>query len=79
MAGNRTIITLPEKDKQWLQSYSRTQGISIAEAVRRGVQKLKVAEQQEHYRTLVDNTRGTWQKGGGLEYQERIRSEWHSS
>jgi hypothetical protein len=79
MAGNRTIITLPEEDKKWLQSYSRSRDISLAEAVRQGVQKLKIAEQQALYRSLVDSTKGIWKKGNGLEYQENIRSQWHSS
>ena len=79
MAGSRTIITLPEEDKKWLQSYSRAHDISLAEAVRQGVQKLRVAEQQELYRSLVANTKGIWKKGNGLKYQESIRSEWHSS
>ena len=78
MAGKRTIITLPEELKRWLQSYSRAHGISLAEAVRQGVQKLKVSEQQELYRPLVDSTKGIWEKGNGLEYQENMRSEWHS-
>ena len=77
MAGSRTIITLPEEDKKWLQSYSRAHDISLAEAVRKGVQKLRIAEQQELYRALVNNTKGIWKKGNGLEYQEDIRSEWH--
>jgi hypothetical protein len=79
MAGNRTIITLPEEDKRWLQSYSRAHDISLAEAVRQGVQKLRISEQQELYRCLVDSTKGIWKKDNGLEYQENIRSEWHSS
>jgi hypothetical protein len=79
MAGSRTIITLPEEDKKWLQSYSRAHDISLAEAVRQGVQKLRVAEQQELYRSLVANTKGIWKKGNGLKYQESIRSEWHAS
>jgi hypothetical protein len=79
MAGSRTIITLSEEDKKWLQSYSKAHDISLAEAVRQGVQKLKIAEQQELYRSLVKNTKGIWKKGNGLEYQEIIRSEWHSS
>jgi len=79
MAGNRTIITLPEEDKKWLKSYSRAHDISLAEAVRQGIQKLRVAEQQELYRSLVNSTKGVWSKGNGLAYQENIRSEWHSS
>jgi hypothetical protein len=78
MPGNRTIITLPEEDKLWLQSYSRAHGISLAEAVRQGVQKLRIDEQQELYRSLVKSTQGIWKKGDGLKYQETIRSEWHS-
>ena len=78
MAGNRTIITISDKDKRWLQSYSKARGISIAEAVRQGVQRLRLAEQQELYQTLVKNTKGVWKKGDGLKYQETIRSEWHA-
>ena len=78
MAGNRTIITISDEDKTWLQSYSRAHGISIAEAVRQGVQRLRIAEQQELYQTLVKSTRGLWKKGDGLKYQETIRSEWQA-
>jgi len=54
-------------------------GISLAEAVRRGVRRLKVAEQQEVYRALVEKTRGVWKKGDGLKYQKNVRSEWHET
>ncbi len=37
MGSLRTIITLSEDDKVWLESYSRTSGISMAEAIRRGI------------------------------------------
>jgi hypothetical protein len=78
MAGNRTIITISDEDKTWLQSYSQAHGISIAEAVRQGVQRLRLAEKQELYQTLVKSTQGIWKKGDGLKYQETVRSEWHS-
>jgi hypothetical protein len=53
MAGNRTIITLPEEDKQWLESYSRAHHISMAEAIRRGIRKLKDVEREGTYRIHV--------------------------
>jgi hypothetical protein len=79
MASNRTIITLSDEDKKWLQSYSQVHGISLAEAVRQGIRRLKVAEQQEVYRALVEKTRGIWKTGDGLKYQKNVRAEWHET
>ena len=76
MASVRTIITLSEEDKKWLESYSSLHHVSVAEAIRRGVKKLKEAEFYENYRSLVLNSKGLWKKGDGLTYQRQIRSEW---
>jgi hypothetical protein len=78
MASVRTIITLSEEDKQWLESYSSLHHMSVAEAVRRGIRKLKEAEFSENYKTLVLNSKGLWKKGDGLTYQKQIRTEWDS-
>ena len=79
MASKRTIITLSEEDKQWLESYSRAHQVSIAEAIRQGIRRLKDAELEKTYRTIVQNTRGIWKEGDGLKYQRKLRSEWDSS
>jgi 6-phosphogluconate dehydrogenase len=79
MASKRTIITLSEEDKQWLESYSRAHQVSLAEAVRQGIRRLKDAELEKTYRTIVQNTRGIWKEGDGLKYQRKSRSEWDSS
>ena len=79
MASKRTIITLSEEDKRWLESYSRIHQVSLAEAIRQGIRRLKDAELETTYRTIVQNTRGIWKEGGGLKYQRKVRSEWHSS
>jgi hypothetical protein len=76
MASTRTLITLPVEDKRWLIDYSRAHGISIAEAVRRGIHNLKLSERQNLYAALLNRTQGIWQKGDGLDYQEKIRAEW---
>lgn len=76
MASTRTLITLPAEDKRWLADYSRTHGISMAEAVRRAICNLKSCERQNLYGSLLKRTRGLWRKGDGLTYQRDIRSEW---
>ena len=78
MASKRTIITISEEDKRWLESYSSLRKVSVAEAIRQGIRKLKEAELFENYQTLVSNTKGLWQKGDGLTYQKKIRDEWNS-
>jgi hypothetical protein len=78
MGSIRTIITLSEEDKQWLESYSNAHQVSLAEAIRQGIHRLKDAEFKETYRVLVQSTKGLWKKGDGLKYQRKIRSEWHS-
>lgn len=50
----------------------------MAEAIRRGIRKLKEAELTENYQSLVKKTKGSWKKGNGLAYQNNIRNEWNS-
>jgi hypothetical protein len=78
MAGKRTIITISEEDKRWLESYSNLNRVSVAEAIRQGIRKLKEAELFENYQTLVQRTQGLWKKGDGLNFQKKIRAEWNS-
>ncbi len=78
MASKRTIITISEEDKRWLESYSSLHRVSVAEAIRQGIRRLKEAELHENYLTLVQNTRGLWEKGDGLTFQNKMRAEWNS-
>lgn len=72
----RTIITISDEEKRWLAGYSRVHGVSVAEAVRRGIACLKEAQGRDDYRELVKSTAGIWKKGDPLAYQEKLRSEW---
>jgi hypothetical protein len=76
MPSKRTIITLSDVERRWLANYTKSHGVSMAEAVRRGIACLKTSQSSDSYRTLVQRTRGVWSKGDGLSYQERLRSEW---
>ena len=76
--SKRMIVTLSDEDKRWLETYSRANRISIAEAIREGVGRLKSKEALNTYRSLVQGTDSLWRKGDGLEYQRKLRVEWDS-
>ncbi|MBW1717759.1 MAG: hypothetical protein JRH08_18505 [Deltaproteobacteria bacterium] len=76
MGNTRTIITISEEDKRWLESYGKAHGISLAEAIRKGIRKLKENESSDTYRSIIDKTKGLWKMGDGLKYQRRLREEW---
>jgi len=76
MKSARTIITISEQEKRWLAAYSGLHGVSLAEAVRRGIACLKATEGLDAYRKIVQNTAGIWKRGDALHYQAEVRSEW---
>ncbi len=77
MGNTRTIITISEEDKKWIESYGKVHGISLAEAIRKGIRKLRESEKRDTYCTMIDKTKGLWKKGDGLKYQQRLREEWN--
>jgi hypothetical protein len=76
MDTKKIIITISDKDKSWLEAYSKSRGISIAETIRRGISELMEKEAEDLYKTVVLETQGIWEEGDGMEYQEKIRTEW---
>jgi len=76
----RTIVDLTEEQLAELRRYCEAEGVSRAEAIRRGVDLL-VKEKQERERRFLNAlaaAAGSWKEFGidGLEYQRRIRAEW---
>jgi hypothetical protein len=76
MGSKRTIITISDEDKLWLENYRRVHGISAAEAIRRGIARLKDEEGSSVYKKIIQETRGIWKEGDGLEHQKRARCAW---
>jgi hypothetical protein len=76
MAGKRIIITLSEEERLWVDGYSQAHKISVAEAVRQGLDTLRRQAGNTVYQGLVKKTGGIWRRGDGLAYQQAIRSEW---
>jgi hypothetical protein len=74
----RTIISLNEKDKDWLDRRSEEEGVPMTELVRRAVALLRaqVRETDPPLSQLLEETSGIWSAGDGLSYQTRGRDEW---
>ena len=70
----RTIVDLPETDRESLDALSRRLGISRAEAVRRAISAYLRAHQPARDGELF----GIWRKReeDALAYEDRIRAEW---
>jgi len=74
----RTVISLDEQDKEWLDQRAAQEGVPMTELVRRAVRLLRVhAERDDPPLTeLLRRTSRTWRHGDGLAYQRRLRDEW---
>ena len=74
----RTLISLSEKDKRWLDSYSKRLGQSAAETVREAIRQLRESDIGSKKNEALGLTAGIWRaKGEDTDtYVDRIRSEW---
>jgi len=74
----RTVVSLEESDKRWLDERAAAEGVPMTEMIRRAVRLLR---RQSRRRTpglddLLDRTAGVWKRGDGLAYQRKMRREW---
>ncbi|MEO8538853.1 MAG: CopG family transcriptional regulator [bacterium] len=76
----RTIIDLTEEQIEELRRYCAREGVSRAEAVRRGVDLLvnEKAERKARLMAALEAAAGSWDgvPKDGLEYQLNVRAEW---
>ena len=74
----RTIISLDEESKEWLDQQAREENISTAELIRTAVRKYRDEKRREALplTDLLKQTSGIWKRGDGLVYQRRLRKEW---
>ncbi len=73
----RTIISLTENEKHWVDSYSRSRHISLAETVRIAIKKLR-EENNQSASSILDKTSGIWKrkKTDSESLVEKLRNEW---
>lgn len=74
----RTIISLSEEDKKWLEEQAAIEGVPMTEMVRRAVRRLREQLERESppMEELLRRTSGIWPGEDGLQYQRRLRDEW---
>lgn len=74
----RTVVSLEESDKRWLDQRAAAEGVPMTEMIRRAVHLFR--QQSRHRRLgvedLLDRTAGVWRRGDGLAYQKKTRREW---
>lgn len=74
----RTVVSLEEEDKAWLDRKAEVEQVSMAEIIRRAVRRYREEGDPEarSLHRLLAETSGIWTEGDGLAYQRRIRGEW---
>jgi len=71
----RTIISLEQDEKAWLDEEAKRSGKPMTEIVRVAIRFLR-EDRERSFHEMLAETSGTWKEGDGLAYQERMRSEW---
>ncbi len=71
----RTIVSLEDSDKLWLDEEAKRTGKPMTEVVRVAIRFLREDRERALHNILAE-TSGTWTEGDGLAYQNRVRAEW---
>jgi len=73
----RTVVSLEEDDKRWLDERAQKEGVPMTELIRRGVRLLRGESRRARpeLSDLLERTAGVWKHGDGLKYQEKMRRE----
>ena len=76
--STRTIISLPNAQKAWLDALAKRSGMTMTAVVRDAVAHYQkhLAEPTNDFAALGAKLQGTWPKGDGLTYQTTLRNEW---
>ena len=74
----RTVVSIDEQDKSWLDEKAAQEGVSMTELVRRAIRLLRQRERlsDQPLEELLGRTRGLFKSGDGLAWQRGLRDEW---
>jgi len=73
----RTVVSLPEEDKRWLDDEAVREGVSMTEIIRRAVSRLRThTARAKTFDGLLKTTAGIGTGEDGVALQKRIRKEW---
>ncbi len=76
----RTVVSISEEDKAWIDRRAKEEGVTMTEVVRRAVRFYRGFHDSPdaEFTSLLESTAGVWRAGDGLDYQRRTRDEWES-
>lgn len=75
----RTIISIDQDEKTWLDRQAKREEVAMTEIVRRALRcyrEQKEIETEPDFAQLLRQTHGIWEAGDALDYQRRLRGEW---
>jgi Arc/MetJ-type ribon-helix-helix transcriptional regulator len=74
----RTIISLPEEEKNWIDAYSKRHRVSSAEVIRRALREFREGRTARSLKSVLEETAGTWTtiKGDSRAHVDRLRKDW---
>ena len=74
----RMIISLPAKDKKWLEQTGRHERVSSAEVVRRAVTHLRASQPEAGFSQAIATCAGRWKavRTDGQAQVDALRKEW---
>ena len=79
----RTLISLEDEDKKWLDRRAKEEGLTMTELVRTAVRRYReqceTSQRAESLEQLLWRTAGIWRQGDGLAYQQAIRDDWEAA
>ena len=74
----RTIVSMEEDLKRWLDRKAKRERVPMSRLVRRAIENLRRESEAASLpiERLLGRTRGTWRHGNGLAWQNSMRREW---
>lgn len=74
----RTVVSLDERDKKWLDRKAREQGVTMTTLVRQAIRDLRmrrgvVKSGEPAFDEILRMTKGTWRKGDAAAWVRRLR------
>ena len=76
--STRTIISLPNPQKRWLEDVAKREGVAMTAVVRDAVAHYQqhLAAPLDDFSALGSRLQGSWKRGDGLAWQTQMRDEW---
>ena len=73
----RTIVTIEESDKRWLDRYSGQHKQSTAETIRLAIREFQKKTREGEYQKVLKDTAGLIKdKGDSVAFVRKLRGEW---